>query len=406
MVKRLLLMLLVVCFMAPAAMAVEVNPGGKGDALIMGYYNARNALTYIRIVNTNPTKGIIGKLRFREGKNSEEVLDFVVCLSPGDEFSAILMDPGEGQPAVLYKGTDMISDSDTTTVPDGWTSVYLRYASTGAASTVDVEDTKEGYIEFIAYSAYSGVDTLTSDQCKDIVEGGTVEGVTVENASNDLMAEVDIVKYTDNLPNFAYKALALADTSDHVITGASATGADDPLFHTILSNNNSAQTIEDLNALLNKSAFYAFYDIREDLGAKTDLVITFPTKKETAAYAPAAYDDYFTENDNTCVTVKFDVYDDQENTITQEIDFSPYTVQTNSLCYEVNYIMVGSVSSILDTDLNTVSVQTGDFDFGWLKVYFENNKDNYVPAIGYELQTWADGALSRMLELAYDANVD
>jgi len=403
MVKRLLLMLLVVVFMAPAAMALDVNPGGKGDALIMGYYNARNALTYIRIVNTNPTKGIIGKLRFREGKNSEEVLDFVVCLSPGDEFSAILMDPGEGQPAVLYRGTDMISDSDTTTVPGNWTSVYLRYSATGAASTVDVEDTKEGYIEFIAYSAYSGVETLTSDECKDIVEGNSVEGVTVEDASNDLMATVEIVKYTDNLPIFSYRATAIANTSDHVITGVSATGADDPIFHGILSNNSPAQTIEDLNAILNKSAFYGLYDLREDLGAKTDLVITFPTKKETAAYAPTAYEDYFTEDG--CVTVKFDVYDDQENTITQEIDFSPYTVQTNSLCYEVNYLMVGGVNSILDTDLNTVSIQTGDFDFGWLKVYFDNDKDDYVPALGYELQVWADGALSRMLELAYDANV-
>jgi len=414
MLRKVLLTLLMVAFLGSMAWAVEVNPGGQGDALIMGYYNARNALTYFRIVNTSD-KGIVGKIRFREGKRSEEVLDFIVCLSPQDEFSMILVDGGETAPAVLYKGTDMISDADTTTVPGNWTMVPLRYGATGAAATVTMDDTKEGYVEFIALSAY-GVEDIDSDQCKELAETGSTEladgsTVTAEDAPNAVMGAVEIVKYTDSLPIFSYKATALKDTTTAVQTSFPATGTDTPLFNDVVDGGIAA-----LNEALSKSALYAMYDIRGGLGAATDLLVLFPTKKETYTADEATFNAMYTEDFNTdnatmdlakrCVVVKYDVYDDAEDTIQQELDFSPYTVQTNSLCYEVNYVSVGEMaSSILDTSLSGVNVQTGSFNFGWLKVYFDNQVDNdTMPVLGYELQVWADGALSRMLEMSYDAN--
>ncbi len=414
MLRKVLLTLLMVAFLGSMAWAVEVNPGGKGDSLIMGYYNARNALTYFRIVNTSD-QGIVGKIRFREGKRSEEVLDFIVCLSPHDEFSMILVDGGETAPAVLYKGTDMISDADTTTVPGTWTMVPLRYSATGAASTVAMDDTKEGYVEFIGLSAYSGIEDITSDQCKALAETGHVTigdtTYTATDAPNAVMGAVEIVKYTDNLPIFSYKATALMDTTASVQTSFPATGTDTPLFNDVVDGG-----IPALNAALAKTALYAMYDIRSDLGASTDLLVLFPTKKETYAADLTTFNAMYTEDFNTdnattdlakrCVVVKYDVYDDAENTIQQELDFSPYTVQTNSLCYEVNYVSVGDMASpILDTSLAGVNVQTGSFTFGWLKVYFDNSMTNdEMPMLGYELQAWADGALSRMLEMSYDAN--
>ncbi len=414
MLRKVLLTLLMVAFLGSMAWAVEVNPGGKGDALIMGYYNARNALTYFRIVNTSD-QGIVGKIRFREGKRSEEVLDFVVCLSPHDEFSMILVDGGETAPAVLYKGTDMISDADTTTVPDNWTMVPLHYSATGARPTVAMDDTKEGYVEFIALSAYSGIEDITSDQCKALAESGQVTigdtTYTATDAPNAVMGAVEIVKYTDNLPIFSYKATALANTTASVQRSIpKATTNDTPLFNDVVDGG-----IPALNAALAKTALYAMYDIRSDLGASTDLLVLFPTKKETFAADFATFGNMYTEDYNAdnetdlakyCVVVKYDVYDDAENTITQEVDFSPSEVQTNSLCYEVNYVSVGDMASpILDTSLAGVNVQTGSFTFGWLKVYFDNSMTNdEMPVLGYELQAWADGALSRMLEMSYDAN--
>jgi len=414
MLRKVLLTFLMVAFLGSMAWAVEVNPGGQGDALIMGYYNARNALTYFRLVNTSD-QGIVGKVRFREGKRSEEVLDFIVCLSPHDEFSMILVGDDKTGPAVLYKGTDMISDADTTTVPGNWNKVYLRYGATGAAATVTADDTKEGYVEFIALSSYGLVEDLTSDQCKELAETGSTTladgtNVTAADAPNAVIGAVEIVKYTDNLPIFSYKATALKDTTTAVQTSFPATGTDTPLFNDTVDGGIAA-----LNEALNKTALYAMYDIRNDLGASTDLLVIFPTKKETAAADLATFNQMYTENFETditdnvtdlskhCVVVKYDVYDDAEDTIQQELDFSPYTVQTNSLCYEVNYISVGNVAtSILNSSLTAENVQTGSFDFGWLKVYFHNQLEGAMPVIGYELQVWGDGALSHMLEMSYD----
>jgi len=325
----------------------------------------------------------------------------------------ILVDGGPTAPAVLYKGTDMISDADTTTVPGSWTMVPLRYNGTGAASTVTVDDTKEGYVEFIALSSYTGVEKLTSDQCKEMAEGGSTTladgtNVTAADAPNAVMGAVEVVKYTDNLPIFSYKATAFKDTTTAVQTSFPATGTDTPLFNDTVDGGIAA-----LNEALNKTALYAMYDIRSGLGASTDLLVIFPTKKETAAADPATFNQMYTENFETtdnvtdlskhCVVVKYDVYDDAEDTIQQELDFSPYTVQTNSLCYEVNYIPVGNVAApILDSSLTAENVQTGSFNFGWLKVYFHNQLEGAMPVIGYELQVWADGALSHMLEMSYD----
>jgi len=58
---------------------------GTGDYLILPYYAAIGDWeTNIRIVNTNPSDAIVAKVVLREFKQSEEVLDFPVYLSPGD----------------------------------------------------------------------------------------------------------------------------------------------------------------------------------------------------------------------------------------------------------------------------------------------------------------------------------
>ncbi len=421
MLRRVLLAFLMVAFLGSMAWAVEVNPGGKGDALIMGYYNARNALTYFRMVNTSDML-VVAKMRFREGKRSEEVLDFVVCMSPYDEFSVLLMDGGQNVPAKLYRGSDMISDSDSVTVPGTWTEVSLRYGATGAAPTVTIDDTKEGYVEFIALSAVEGLEKITSAQCKDLAEVGYItigeNTYSIVDAPNVLFGSVEIVKLDDALPIFSYKATALMDTTDQGFTIADATGKDLPLFDDLLANDGG---ISALNAVLAKSAFYGMYDLRADLGADTDFVITFPTKMETWQASGKSYNPPLSDiwsvvvsnnpsdaNDriNYCVTVKFDVYDDKEQTIAQTIDFSPYEKQTNTLPYEVNYLTIGGPPSVLNTSLSTVNIETGGFNFGWVKIYFENNNDDYVPALGYELQTWVNSVLSRMVEMSYDANME
>lgn len=66
------------------ARAVHINPDGLGQLLFYPYYTVRNGnVTAMSIVNTTSlTKAV--KVRFLEGKNGREVLDFNLFLSPTD----------------------------------------------------------------------------------------------------------------------------------------------------------------------------------------------------------------------------------------------------------------------------------------------------------------------------------
>src|SRR5256714_5733490 len=79
-----------------AAQAVNVNPNGLGQVLLYPYYTVRtdnlgnpyNSL--LSVVNsTNSVKAV--KVRFLEGKNSREVLDFNLFLSPFDVWTAAIL---------------------------------------------------------------------------------------------------------------------------------------------------------------------------------------------------------------------------------------------------------------------------------------------------------------------------
>lgn len=95
------------------AQAAHLNSDGLGQVLIYPYYTTLNGQhTDIHLVNTtNETKAV--KIRFLEGQNSKEVLDFHIYLSAYDHFSGVVTATGEGEDRVALFRT-----GDTTcTVP-------------------------------------------------------------------------------------------------------------------------------------------------------------------------------------------------------------------------------------------------------------------------------------------------
>src|SRR5438876_4722992 len=88
--------------MAGTASAVHVNPDGLGQVLIYPYYTTQtpgplqpfNSL--LSVVNSTVSAKAV-KVRFLEGKNSREVLDFNLYLSPRDVWAAgIVRSSGDG----------------------------------------------------------------------------------------------------------------------------------------------------------------------------------------------------------------------------------------------------------------------------------------------------------------------
>ncbi|MEE4173255.1 MAG: hypothetical protein V2I57_03300 [Xanthomonadales bacterium] len=71
---------------------MSLNPDGLGQVLIYPYYTTRNGNnTLLSVVNTTGDAKAV-KVRFLEGQNSREVLDFNLYLSPYDVWTAALLD--------------------------------------------------------------------------------------------------------------------------------------------------------------------------------------------------------------------------------------------------------------------------------------------------------------------------
>src|SRR6476620_12525538 len=89
-----------------AAQAVSVNPDGLGQALVYPYYTVRDASagapynSLLSVVNSTASAKAV-KVRFLEGKNSREVLDFNLYLSPKDIWTAGIVPMG-----VAVRGTE------------------------------------------------------------------------------------------------------------------------------------------------------------------------------------------------------------------------------------------------------------------------------------------------------------
>jgi hypothetical protein len=83
--------------------AVNLNPDGLGEVLIYPFYTVNNGLdTLLSVVNTTADVKAV-KVRFVDSKNSREVLDFNLYLSPFDVWTGVITDPDgdtEGPAAV------------------------------------------------------------------------------------------------------------------------------------------------------------------------------------------------------------------------------------------------------------------------------------------------------------------
>ena len=80
-----------------AAQAVNVNPDGLGQVLIYPYYTTQDKVpgiapysSLLSVVNSTASVKAV-KVRFLEGKNSQEVLDFNLFLSPRDVWTAAVL---------------------------------------------------------------------------------------------------------------------------------------------------------------------------------------------------------------------------------------------------------------------------------------------------------------------------
>jgi len=422
----------------PGALDVYVNPGDLGDALIGGYYNARGSWNMISLVNTSTTTGIAVKVRFREGTYSNEVLDFLVCLSAGDRWTAwVIGDDDPDNPAYLY-----VWDDDTPTYPGfGSDGVEpFHYGSTPIAC-VDADMTKEGYFTVIAISSWPDTPGVTKvvgtvDEC-----GETVGIVGVDasdfappectDAGNYLTGTVAIYDIlAPAAATYAYNMTAMADfrpVGTQAIPGV-ALAKDSPPTFADCSNG-----LDGVNYILTKKSLIVLYDIEDYWDGKSDVIITFPTKTQTIGATgvqnpfqgvmdadSCAWDSSY----DPCESVDVTLWDDEENSPEITHGFSPSTTSELELCNEVNYITISANKgdALLATELWQFSLDAGTFELGWINFDFTQHHTTTraiglpsaaspeatahgLPVIGYELGSFIEGVWGHMLPLRYTNDI-
>ncbi len=149
---------------ATGAQAVSVNHDGLGQALIYPYYTVRAVAipigttpptsidaaynSLLSVVNSTASAKAV-KVRFLEGKNSREVLDFNLYLSAKDVWTAAIIPTTDG--AGIFTAdksctTPVVSSSSASPTQ------FVNYAYSGSnddKAGTSLDRTREGYVEII-----------------------------------------------------------------------------------------------------------------------------------------------------------------------------------------------------------------------------------------------------------------
>lgn len=325
---------------AGTAQAVNINPDGLGQVLIYPYYTSRGGnQTLLSVVNTTEDAKAV-KVRFLEGYNSREVLDFNMYMSAYDVWVAAIADDGAGTPT-LY-----IPDS-TCTVPylfeqdsdgDGvGEQEFLPFAYTGAntdGGPTDIARASEGHMEMIEMgtvtndtetgsrlgSASAATHVLTEDgplprDCQQLVDNWTVfgvgpDGMWIDNPALDidrgfggLFGGAAVVNVNQGTM-YSYDARALQgvenrDVPDEVggspnydhlhfrpgdiqpgLNDGSRTDATiffgEPLAEAVTLS--YPRPVDAISAVFMKENIMNEHNIEAALNARSEWVVTFPTK--------------------------------------------------------------------------------------------------------------------------------
>ena len=393
------------------AQAVSVNADGLGQALIYPYYTVRDANvatapynSLLSVVNSTASAKAV-KVRFLEGKNSREVLDFNLYLSAKDVWTAAIIPTTDG--AGIFTAdksctTPVVSSSAASP------SAFVNFAYAGSnddKAGTSLDRTREGYVEIIemgnvtgataaAVTHSSGVPACTplGGASADTVpgNGGLFGGITLINVLKGEEFALDAVA----LEGFSAKALwnpagsilpTLADVNPKtsvVVTGTNA----------YITDWTAGFAADPVSAVIMHNNLYNEFVLDASTKSGTDWVVTFPTKREyyTGTTVLKLFQSNFTAT-GACDDVVITQYDREERTIVSQTSFSPPPpTQTDSLCWEANVISFNGTNVLGSKNVSNIGTT---FENGWVAMNFNGST---VPAGRHQLV----GGASQTVNLA------
>ena len=171
---------------AGTAQAVNLNPDGVGQVLIYPYYTSNGGnQTILWLVNTTDEAKAV-KVRFLEGFNSREVLDFNLYLSKFDVWTAAIFDDA-GTPTLIIP-------DDSCTVPYLYGNSQMKFAHAdavfGQQAFLDLAYNdnmdSEGNVVFTNDGGPTGIDRAAEGYFE-MIEMGTLVGESAMYATHALV---------------------------------------------------------------------------------------------------------------------------------------------------------------------------------------------------------------------------
>lgn len=441
--------------MAGTASAVNVNSNGLGQVLIYPYYTVRGGTdTYMSVVNTTASVKAV-KVRFLEGRNSREVLDFNLYLSPYDMWTAAVVKTTNGaklvtadksctSPAIPSTGVEFVNYAYTGTVMEG-------IVTTNAADGVNdgsLDRTREGYFEMIEMGVVTnatiaaGVTHVsgTPANCGVVNTAAmtNLPGMSVGGGAFALNPPTGGLAGTATLMNVAagtdagYDPIALAafstaniwyqpgsirpDMRDATPTSVVFKGG------AAITSTWTANTADAVSSVLMHDNVINEFVLDTATMSGTDWVVTMPTKRHyvpvdqpSAGVAWTATNPftktYWTTgpgatDGGACEPVSLAYYNREEGTVSSGVLFSPLpTAAGNALCWESTVVTFNNSNLLGST--NNVNVGISTMENGWMRASFNaaghtmtslnGNVFLGLPVTGFMVQDFVNGNVGGVL---------
>jgi hypothetical protein len=346
-----------------SAQAVNINPDGLGQVLIYPYYTTNNDnVTLLSVVNTSDNAKAV-KVRFTEGQNTREVLDFNLYMSAYDVWTASIGMDEDGEPALTTNDT-------TCTVPylfgNGGTQKFLPYALTDGGSE-SITRATEGHFEMIEMGTLTNESEDSADaathvdgvpaNCAQLVaawtdpddkvagdegywlmdpftdmdapSGGLFGGAAIVNVARANMASYDAIAINGFATDVFANDILHQEPGSVLPSLNSGNVYDGTVFldnGTIQNSGPLPRGVDAVSYVFMHDQIMNEYTTEGSIGGQTEWVVTFPTK-HFYVYGPSAGQDvpvrpftsvWDSESDNptACEVVSLDtIWDREEQTI-------------------------------------------------------------------------------------------
>jgi hypothetical protein len=394
------------------AQAVNLSEEGTGNVLIYPYYTVRTTAagnaynTYINITNTTASTKAV-KVRFREGKNSREVLDFNVFLSPFDMWTASVVPTTDG--------AGVATQDSSCTIPSFTPGVVvpfrnLKYSGTNADTGGDSLDrTREGYVEVLEMATYATgtkihagslhsqstgkpidcslvTDANAAAEASGVLGGvaGTLQLINPGAGASASWNPVALDNFYPAIPGFSIYRDTGSPNPD--MTDSGTTSAVKSGTTLTVSTGWAPGSADAVSAVLMHNAIMNEYILDNGTASKTDWVITMPTKNAYVSVGSGSARAPFQSNfaaGKSCDDVAMVLWDREERFYQAQAggpDFSPKppgVTNVPQLCAEANVITFNNSNTLASANQAfSVSTKMSDLsatDFaqnGWMKMSF------------------------------------